>query len=172
MKEGLPMDRSLILAGAERAFFKALLTGYAGGEMDSGVQAVSKEKTEYGRKVTVLVNDDFTVIDEWDVTPFTDCSGGRTTILFLNIPIWLMFYLGSYPKEAIPTLKTALGQNYRAGIFNGGRGPDNYSDNIFSYENFVKHGSSFANFHGEERIYSRVAGGIVGYHEYMGKALI
>jgi hypothetical protein len=168
-KQKLPMGRDIILAGAQAVFFKALLAGYAGGG-DHEVTVVS-HKTDWTRRNTARVGD-YEVIDEWDVNPYTDCSGGRTRILFHGVPVWMMFYVGSYTDEAIPLLMEALAHCYQAAIFNGGRGPDCLEGGGLVYLNHVSCGG-FTYFRGREEILRHnVSGESLGFHDYMGKALI
>jgi hypothetical protein len=155
-----------ILDDACKAFFKALLAGYAGGE-DCAI-----EKEVHKKTVTMLIQLEtgtYTVIDSWWTTPHSNRSAGTTTVLLERNPVWWMSYGGEYPEHIIPFLKSALAWAYKDEFFYGGRGPDEFVAGNLVYKNFpVKHG--FDDFAGREEIF--VDGVMVGFHEYWGISLI
>jgi hypothetical protein len=151
-----------ILEGAKKAFFAAMVNGYAGGKDMNGVPF------EVG---------DYVVIDKWWKTGIPGHSMGTTIIYYKHglrmLPVWNMSYEGSYPKEVIPFLLEALSQTYQAGIFLGGRGPTHYHNTVYAYNNIIDKGD-FSCFSGVEAIQPlQVAGGrTLGAHRYWGTSLI
>ncbi len=87
--------------------------------------------------------------DSYWTTPGSDRSGGVTLIYYNEIPIWEMHYTGYYEPEAIPTLKKAMLANFESGEFVGGRGPLEFIDGDYLYENTPKgSGTDFEVFYG------------------------
>jgi hypothetical protein len=169
MEKTPKINRNVVLAGAEEAFFKAMIAGYAGGGKTRGLN-VEVQKIRNGKMVIVRLKD-YMVIDEWRTTPYSDCSAGTTTIFFRNAPVWWMSYGGSYSKEAIPFLKMALARAYEKGKFCGGRGPEQFKNGLFLYSNYVRL-KDFTRFQGREEIRRLKVAEVLGFHEYLGMALI
>lgn len=96
-------------------------------------------------------------------------SAGETLILQDGIPVWVMYYYGSYQEQAIPLLKTALTDTYRdKREFVGGRGPLFMVGSDMSYQNVVDPGSTFERFSGRESIQETPMVSELGFHRYMG----
>lgn len=178
-KKDLGPNRNAVLAGAKEAFFKAMLNGgYAG---DHGIKIpvglrVNTDKLAWNTKITTRVGDDFQVIDEWWATPYSDCSGGSTVILYRDglfwHPIWWMSYHGKYSVEVIPFLKAALADAYTKGLFIGGRGQNEYRNSALVYRNHMLT-ADFAGFEGREEIRdAEVSGNSHGFHQYAGGSFI
>lgn len=103
---------------------------------------------------------ELTYIDRYVVNG--EYSGGSTVILVEGVPAWLMQYHG-WCKDDDPVvlnvLKAALLENYRRGVFFGGRGPKRWDqqvgDRAFSYGNNPEGG--FTDFRGGEGIFDKEA---------------
>jgi hypothetical protein len=168
-------DREMVLNGAKKAFFEAMLAGYANatGEPVSGLV---KTKSENGcEKTLTFTVGDYVVQDHYVVTPLSDYSAGTTTIFYKSFPVWLMAYGGYYPKDAIPFLKEALAKAYKMSQFLGGRGPEAYVETSVGLEynnTFVSGDDSFLWFEGHEYIWSKGVGKALGTHKYFGMSLI
>lgn len=161
------MDRNEILAGAEEAFFKALLAGYAG----EGDGEARKEKSATGQITMTCEIGDFKVVDRYYITPNTNRSAGTTTISFKGQVIWYMSYLGFYDERAIDLLKQTLRMAYRGKLFNGGRGMEWLKSDTMAYTNQIER-RSFCDFKGREEVKDSRSGELLGYHEYAGLSLI
>jgi len=72
------------------------------------------------------------------------------------IPLWGMQYSSKWVADTriIPFLKSALRENYEAGVFHGGRGRDSFAGDMLVYRNFVAK-NDFINCEGYEEIYER-----------------
>jgi hypothetical protein len=176
-------DRAWILKEAKKAFFEALLAGYAGD--GSGVK---KEKTPDGYNTLVWEKGPFRVVDRYCVTKTSNKSAGTTTIFFECQPIWWMSYGGWYEEKAIPTLRKALAEAYRLRRFIGGRGvththgfASKNDGRMYKYTNHPDKKRRFfhGQFEGVEYIWQHVKGRgyfrqpkLVGCHRYFGTALI
>ena len=96
---------------AQEYFSRAMLDGYCGERKHS-----TKTSTPDGRKVITFVKGDFTVIDEYRVTPHSDKSAGTTSILFKGDLVWWMSYGGVITSNTIPLLKAIMKANYERGV--------------------------------------------------------
>jgi hypothetical protein len=113
----------------------------------------------------------FSLTDRWGTDPGSGKPSGQTIIYHRTIPIWAMWYGGdSYPKQALPLLKSALLENYSKGIFTGGRGPGFFGDSLYSYINEAE--GDFARFSGRERIGDEDMQVQIGSHFYWGGSLV
>jgi|GEM_PF-1418687 len=170
-KQPLPFARVSLLDGALSAFFKARLHGL--GVIEAGQVDFFEESRVDWIKQAIAIVGEFKVVTRFIANPYTDCICVDTLIFLQDkIPIWMMSGVGSYAEEAVPFLDQVLTHNYRLGVFSGGRGPSTFEgdDANFIYQNTLEERSSFASFQGKEGIMSD--GGTLGYHWYMGKALI
>jgi hypothetical protein len=159
------MDNIQILKEAQIVFFEALLEGYAG-----KTKSIKKITSPNGYKTLTFSKGDFTVLDMYCVTPYSDCSCGTTTIFYKDKPVWWMSYGGEYPKKVILFLKKVLRQSYEVGEFNGCRGRKNVCFGSYLYMNhFV---GDFSFFQGEEKIFEEKKGEHLGHHRYFGMSLI
>ena len=113
-----------ILEGAQKAFFEAMLDGYAGG--DNRKSAKVKGEDGYTTITYTSKDGECKVVDRYCTTPLSDKSCGTTTIFYENgsvwVPVWWMSYGGRYPKRVIPFLKESLKWAYEMRDFCGGRG--------------------------------------------------
>ena len=163
-----------ILAGAEKAFFEALLEGFAGGGK-SNLPNVKVRKSKCFTKIVAKL-DPYTVIDEWRTAPFArgDFAGSTTILHMGNLPVWQMSYCGFYPEVVIPFLKLVLASAYRGEKFFGGRGPRMEAGKFLYWNDFdfVVTGEPFRDFWGYERIFARQTGEELGSLRYVGRALI
>lgn len=103
---------------------------------------------------------ELTYIDRYVVNG--EYSGGGTAILVESIPAWLMHYNGWCKNDdpvVLNVLKSALLENYRRGIFYGGRGPKVWQMQVgnvtYLYGNKLDPASSFVNFLGGEGIFNK-----------------
>jgi hypothetical protein len=177
-------EKSAILAGAQNAFFEAMLDGYAGGENRKSV----KTELNNGHTKRVVFQDEenhpgYIVEDEWDIHPNSDQSAGTTRILLQGGPVWRMSYGGHYPKGAIPFLKSAMAKAYERKLFLGGRGMDKVISEHYEvnelrfYLVYInKWNGDFQSFNGIEEIFQNPLIGydpeLIGCHQYFGMALI
>lgn len=95
-----------------------------------------------------------------------------TTIFFNGSPIWQMHYQGSYPGTCISFLKEALTSSYRNEVWLGGRGPNVFNKDKWTYKNTPGSHCGFTNFDGSEVIINRNTGKIVGEHRYFGGSFL
>ncbi|MEK7200530.1 MAG: hypothetical protein AAB672_00135 [Patescibacteria group bacterium] len=172
MKEA---QKAQILKEAQEVFFEAMLDGYCGERKHS-----TKTSTPDGRKVITFVKGDFTVIDEYRVTPHSDKSAGTTSILFKGDLVWWMSYGGHYLKYTIPLLKAIMKANYERGVFNGGRGPENVRCKDVNLMNVVYDATEYTNvgtgdfslFKGREEIFDLTFSRSLGFHIYFGMSML
>jgi hypothetical protein len=157
-----------VLLGAKKAFFEAMMDGYAGGNCKKSI----KTKTPDGHVVIEFTTGDYKVVDDYRTTPHSSKSAGTTTILYKNDPIWWMCYGGFYKKEVISFLKSALRRAYEKNEFSGGRGPRVWSDDDFIYSNETPRTTNFEWFSGREEIADHHSDEILGMHDYWGMSLL
>ncbi|MDD4804070.1 MAG: DUF5680 domain-containing protein [Candidatus Pacebacteria bacterium] len=163
-----------ILYEARIIFFKALLAGYAG-KSDKKDPRLTKTISMFGfEKTNTYRYGNFIVVDRWTVSDHSNISSGTTVILFVEVPVWIMTYSGSYPKNVIPFLKEALSEQYKTGEFRGGRGPYRWVSEKFLYRNNVHENevNNFSCFSGHEEIVDQKTGKVLGFHEYSGMSMI
>jgi hypothetical protein len=156
-----------ILGGAREAFFKAMLDGYAGDQKKS-----AKTVSSDGYKTIEFPIGDYLVVDRYCTTSCSDFSAGTTTIFFRGSAVWWMSYAGRYPEKVIPFLKEVLRKAYEEEIFFGGRGRDSSNNEAFVYSNQETEGWDFTRFKGREEISDIKTTKRLGFHEYLGMALI
>lgn len=162
-------EERAILHGAGKAFFEAMLAGYAGGEKGGGIVRIENGG---GYKIIEFTSQNYKVVDRYCTTPHSKYSAGTTTILFESAPVWWMSYAGLYPETLIPFLKTALKKAYEVEEFNGGRGPRILRDEESSLTYINVSTGGFHRFQGREEIHDRRTGLTLGFHEYFGMGLI
>ena len=153
----------MFIAQAKNTFFDAMLAGYAG----KGAKARPIARLP-GSHVIEYSSGPWKVVDVYHTT-LGEMSYGTTHLFFEAVPVWMMHYWGEYPKEMIPTLKRALSSAYQNGFWNGGRGPEWFNDDEFTYHNDVGLGSCFEVISsGKETIVrsGEEERGAVGYHRY------
>jgi len=118
--------------------------------------------------------DDLLLVDYYCTTPNSPKSSGTTTIWLKEAPVWTMQYGGEYEQIAIPFLKQVLWDAYAAGCFFGGSGPQvRFRSNLLYVNRYD--GPFFQDFRGREeifRIHNNVKARVLGYHEYLGMALV
>jgi hypothetical protein len=117
-----------------------------------------------GSKTIEYRCDKWRVLDTYFITPQSEYSGGGTVIWYGPVPVWMMQYLGYYEKEAIPCLKVALAHQYNQEKFNGGRGPDFFHFENYTYINRVEK-NEFRHARGEEMVFD-AGGKKLGWHRY------
>jgi len=153
------------MQAVQNVFFEAMASGWA-----KDVKKIRIPEFP-GSKAIPFVLGDFSVLDCYLVSPYSDKSVGTTTIWYENQPIWIMHYGGWYVDVAIPFLKTCL---HRAYIderrFYGGRGPAFVRGELFTYVNRIER-NHFDSFAGEERIFD-LNEQCFGYHWYRGMSLL
>lgn len=147
-------------------YFDAHIEGYLGGARKVDVP----DKPGF-RRIEVFGESGLRLVDEYSKTLGSHHSAGTTTIWFDNIPIWMMSYGGWYSPEALPILKAALRLSYERKKFIGGRGPESFSKDSFSYTNLVE-SWRFENFNGRESICRSEDSFWFGTHRYSGHALV
>ena len=162
------MMTSFFTRATKACFFEAMLAGYASGVEKGAIPEMP------GSKAIEWTNDrngNWRVLDTYIVTPFSAYSGGTTLIWLNDIPVWMMQYLGHYPKEAIPCLRAALRTAYEAEEFFGGRGPEIFTHKGYTYVNNVRVNDFFMDARGEEMIFGP-DGSIIGKHSYQSTFLV
>jgi hypothetical protein len=115
----------------------------------------------FGSKCTVYHEEidgkHFLLIDIWFSTKKSDFSGGMTLIIVDNEMVWMMNDGGHFPEEVIPTLKLALKSAYEQKLFVGGRGPAEFRNGDYLYDNVLQHqdnnGGGMHDFYGFENIF-------------------
>lgn len=165
------MAQNLSINEVETAFFEAMVEGWAAG--------AEPKSTPWDHSIVFMGNVRFWVRDSWITDPngIGDC--GRIVIwlkgssLFSSKPVWVMQYGGYYDEAVISFLKAALMESYSSGLFYGGRGPYEFSDDQrwpgLKYRNIVER-NSFGGFWGWEQI--ECGSGIsAGHHHYHGGKL-
>jgi hypothetical protein len=152
---------------ARAFFFRAMLEGYLSATKP-------KKNTPFSGWNTLEYKEwPFSLVDMWNTTFYSSASSGVTTISYMGIPIWVMHYGGWYEDEAITTLKAALSQNYKHGVFIGGRGPMEFEEGDFHYKNQPEVGGlDFEHFEGCEYMDNTRTRTLVGYHWYRGDWLV
>jgi hypothetical protein len=159
-----------ILKAAQEHFFRAMQVGYVAGAKGVEVPGTPKYKQiEYK-------SGDFRIVDQYGSSQ-AGKSEGTTRIRFCDDPVWVMSYGGFYRKNEIPFLKRALMQNYEKRHFTGGRGPSLMTDLELMlegdspvYVNWFT--GDFMRFSGREEIRTCDSDSPLGWHDYMGMALI
>ena len=159
----LPISRRRKLAGAKRAFFKAMVVAYVSdGVRDYDDPTVEKPyRRTFGSVTAFLVRVDQDYVVMWEESNDYYYADGKVIIFFQGKPVWMMTYGGSYPERVISFLKSALRLTYVLKIFVGGRGPCSLTDGDLTYENVVTEVGSvggFGHFFGRERIVEMVGG--------------
>ena len=174
---------------AEEVFFIGMRKGYAFGNkahrttVSASCAVGNTDDVFKGWEQISVVHEGWVLVDRWG------SDGGHTMIYqpFSSIPVWMMRYFGSYPKNAMALLKAALADRYSAGEFCGGRGPHSYAfgtsergpdhDCVLTYANNWE--GNFSKFNGSESIQARETydSGIVilkpsGSHSYWGGLLV
>ncbi len=148
-----------------RHFIDAMQAGYAKSPSKGTIKEMPGSKTiEYEK-------DGFRLLDAYLVTPQSSFSGGMTTEWFHDIPVWMMQYFGSYDDDAIPCLKAALKMNYEQRLFFGGRGPEFFTLDGYTYVNNVTENDFFGRSSGEERIFGPT-GKLAGWHRHQSLYLV
>jgi hypothetical protein len=145
------------------AFFGAVAVGYA-------YDAPARVEESTGAKIIEFNSNGFIVQDRWWLGR-DDFSFGTCLMLYEGKPVWSMSYRGAYAKRAIPCLKHALQENYRAEIFYGGRGPRTFRYENLIYHNTPKHEGIFHEFWGMESVRVRSTSEAIGWYRYHGGLL-
>jgi hypothetical protein len=107
-----------------------------------------------GSKTIEVVHENFRTLDTYLVTPQDPFSGGTTCQWYGAIPVWMMQYMGYYDEDAIPCLKAALSFNYENDTFYGGRGPEFFVHEGYTYINRVTENDFFGRASCEEQIFN------------------
>lgn len=149
---------------AQEFFFEAMLRGYASDVVPTKVLGMPGFKEiEYNKG-------SWRCIDRWAVRPDSNRSAGTTNIWYCDMPIWTMSYQGWYDEGVIWLLRAALKSNYDHKFFSGGRGAGHFKKENLEYSNRCR--GSFLDFSGREKICRTITGEVLGYHEYLGMALL
>ncbi|MFC1594804.1 DUF5680 domain-containing protein [Patescibacteria group bacterium] len=146
-------------------FFSAMKVGYAK-DKTKGLKMPNLPMSRSNR----FQEGDFTLLDYWFAT-YSQKSFGQTVIWYMEIPVWMMTYFGTYEEEAIPFLKKALYEAYKNDEFFGGRGPQSFTDDDMTYYNVIRQ-IGFDKFNGYEAIMHTRHGRSLGWHEYHGMVLL
>lgn len=146
-------------------FFTAMAAGFAAGvEPQHNQPLPGWEMMEYRKN-------SFHLVDMWLYNPYTYNSTGTTTILWNEIPIWVMHYGGWYHESAIETLREALKSAYETKRFRSGRGPGVFETEYYRYINsFTK--NDFTSFFGTEKIVTISGNQLLGTHWYRGEWML
>jgi hypothetical protein len=159
------VDNHHILLEAERAFYRAMLAGWAG---DMKTETIPDQP---GFKRVDQNIGDFRVLDEYGKGRGSNLSAGTTRIWYFDEPVWVMVYGGHYREDEIPFLKSVLADAYRRSEFYGCRGGScASSDAGLIYSNTYR--GDFKNFDGEESIMPRYGRQSLGNHWYRGMSLL
>lgn len=159
------------LAEMQDIFFEAMNAGYA-------ADAPKKQSISWlpDNKTIEYKRGPWRAVDTYHVTKLGPRSGGTTIISYEETPVWMMQYFGEYEEEAIPCLKAALRSTYSRKEFWAGRGPWRFELDGFVYKNCLVNPlglSSFAGFFsGEEKVFNKSKGGILGWHRYQGGGML
>jgi len=100
--------------GAESMFFRGMRERWFAG--DDGRELPEMN----GWRETVIKQ------DHWAFTDRRGPGQGFTEIRYYEILVWIMVRHGNYPPETTECLRAALLQNYKAKVFCGGRGPEQF----------------------------------------------
>lgn len=142
-------------------FFLACAHGWA------SPKPMNKHSKNAGYRGIEFCHGEFRFLDWYCTTPISTFSMGSITIWYQNTVVWGMQFQGHYPKEVIPFVKAALNVAYLHKWFLGGRGPELFENEKYTYVNTITM-NGFARFSGEERIYDRANRTCLGYHSYAG----
>lgn len=166
-------------------FFEAMRNGWASGIKGSEVRGMpNHRRIEFpDPKGRFLLEERYEVSTDLESQLQLRLSG--SIIIFSHeVEVWSMTYKGKYKKDALPLLRLALMQNYKANIFVGGRGPFELTESEtrkpgeLVYENKPsllpeKFGDPFR---GDERIYRIPLQGVIeivlGTYHYSGWGII
>jgi hypothetical protein len=140
-------------------FFYAMQRGYATSATKGSLEALP------GSKSILYTHEKWRVLDMYLVTDAGDYSGGMTCMWYNKVPIWTMQYLGHYRVDAIPCLKAALRENYEKQKFYGGRGPEFFHHENYTYVNRMEENNFAKRVTGEEVIFD-AGGKKIGWHRY------
>ena len=146
-------------------FGAAICAGYASEGSKTSIQELP------GSKLITFADGPFKVVDFYFTNPNSIFSSGMTVIYYGRNPVWSMSYQGWYDKKDIPFLKEALLENYRNGVFVGGRGPERFEAEDGRLYINQPQGKGLKEFSGKEQIMGRT-GEILGEHFYQGGLLI
>lgn len=165
-------NREQVLQEAKGVFFQAMLAGYANVNKAPANGLVREIIGLEGRlKTVVFTTGDYVVVDEWEVTPYSDRSTGTTDIFYKGVRIWRMYYGGFYQEHVTEFLKKTLAVAYRQRSFHGGRGPETHTLGGLTYQN-IGEINDFSEFSGREEVKDYMTGRLFGRYDYFGMALI
>jgi len=151
----------------KRFFLKGMLQGWAAGAPAEEISGMP------GYKGFTFREGDFLLTDAYCVNKDSRRSAGSVTVLFKDDPVWVLLFGGYYEKKAIPFLKRALLENYKAGIFLGGRGPAHFKEGSLVYRNTMREGDHSIQFDASEFVIdSANYGRSLGYHVLHGIRLL
>ncbi len=151
-------------------FFEFMLAGYASGRTP---ETVIRFPGDYGTKRHSYGNlAGWYGIDEWRTTKFHDGSAGTTSLYHKGHLVWEMHYFGHYPEACLSFLKSALLACYQSSIWEGGRGPERFEDDVWRYQNMVNYDRDLTRFSGREFILNRATLQEAGEHRYFGGSLL
>jgi len=148
--------------GAESMFFRGMRERWFAG--DDGRELPEMN----GWRETVIKQ------DHWAFTDRRGPGQGFTEIRYYEILVWIMVRHGNYPPETTECLRAALLQNYKAKVFCGGRGPEQFCPRSRQwYENVCT--GNFEKFDGRDNVRIQrpadVPGSyqdVVGFHFFSG----
>lgn len=146
-------------------FFKAMLSGWA---TSSGERRKIKELP--GFKSVAFTEGNLELVDSWLTKPGVDHSYGFTMIFEGRVPVWIMYYGGTYPEQAIHIVKAALTQAYSKKSFFAGRGLPSFKLDGFEYQNQASQ-IGFDEFNGLEIVLDSTTKKELGWHRFFGRLL-
>ncbi len=173
----MDFDRKAFLKEAEAVVLRGLAKGYA-----SGAKAIPVPGNP-NAKYYEYTEGPWYLRDDYEIDPVTKKSIGRvrlehTSDEYPNRLVWAMSYGGQYEKDAVPCLKAALMANYEKGVFNFGRGLNEYVQGDYVYMIASMGPPTFEKFFAREGIVRRVGSTDyeipkhVGGHAVWGMALV
>lgn len=174
VRKEIEVDRELILAGAQKFYFQAMLAGSLGEKKKPGTRVSSLNN------MTVTRIGNFSLLNRLWVRQDNGNFTGDIIILWWqdtrSQPIWSMTCSGQFPRQTLPFLRKVLIDTYKEEVFAGGRGLEKVEDQDqrFIYLNLIGFGGDkFNEFEGQEWIscfhnHERV----IGSAKYSGRSLI
>jgi hypothetical protein len=145
-------------------YFDAMAKGWASTEVNEPKTLLVPDMPGFVEIRYADPNSDLVVVNQYGGKRSSDVVSGTTTIWRDGELLWIMQYLGKYPPEVLPFLKSCL---LKAWVteqkFYGGRGPYVMANNEYLYHNDYRDEGIMNNYGLEEILSGRER---IGWHRY------